>query len=69
MTPSQLEEMERKAADVPPMFRALFIRAMTGNSRKDAMEYQCAECMGFSTDPCTSRATCPAYKHRRVHRT
>jgi len=66
-SPRESVEIEKKAATVPPKFRALYRRAMLGKSRKDAMEAFCAECMGWSSEECESEA-CPHYSFRGVHR-
>ncbi len=54
------------ARDIPPKYRAMYKRAMSGKSRKAAMRIFCLECFGYSemevslcTDP-----NCPLYPYR-----
>ena len=54
--------------DTPPKYRAMYKRAMTGKSRKAAMQVFCAECVGYVSAEiklCTDKG-CPLYPYRQL---
>lgn len=54
--------------DVPKKYIKLYRLAMSGRSRKAAMKFFCAECVGYNPEEvelCTSR-DCPLYPYRLV---
>lgn len=56
--------MDRRS--VPERYRAMYGRAMAGNSRKAALRVKCLECVGWSAAE-VARCTaphCPLYPYR-----
>ena len=53
-------------ASVPPKYRATFLKAISGTSRKASIRSACLECMGFSAQEVAkcSRRWCPLYPWR-----
>ena len=52
--------------DIPKKYRKLYDRAMSGRSRKAAMKYFCAECVGYQKgeiELCTDTG-CSLYPYR-----
>ncbi len=52
--------------DIPPKYRAMYKRAMSGGSRKAAMRIFCLECVDYSemeVSLCTD-TNCPLYPYR-----
>jgi hypothetical protein len=66
-TPREDAEIAQKAAEIPVRFRPLYLRAIHGKSRRDAMEAFCAECLGWSSEAC-GETSCPLHRFRRVHK-
>lgn len=66
-TPSPLgqlsKEIEAEVANVPRRWRKRYVRAMTTNSRKAAMDAFCDMCMGYEKEPC-EHTICPLFKYR-----
>ncbi len=57
---------QAKLAEIPRRYRATFIKAWTGKSRKAADRAMCIECMGYEGKEikrCTSPG-CPLYLYR-----
>ena len=52
--------------DIPKKHQKQYTRAMTGKSRKAAMDFKCSECMGFVSSEvklCTDTG-CSLYPYR-----
>ncbi len=49
--------------DIPPKYRAMYKRAMSGRSRKAAMRIFCLECVYYSEME-VSLSNCPLYPYR-----
>jgi len=61
-----LEKIEDRASNYNPSSRKIYMRAMEGKSRKDAMTAFCTMCMGYNPNEvkeCTDPA-CPLYPYR-----
>ena len=57
---------ERRLANMPPKYRALFQRAWARRSRKSAIRGFCLMCVGYSpheVELCSAPA-CPLYEYR-----
>lgn len=60
------EKIKKEAAKYNPQTRKIYLRAMTGASRKDAMTAFCCSCMGYNPNEvkeCTA-PTCPLFPYR-----
>jgi hypothetical protein len=60
------EKIAKRRADMPSLYRGIYDKAMSGTSRKAAMQAFCLECMGWQrkeVEHCTSPA-CPLYPYR-----
>jgi len=60
------ERIRRRRADIPPLHRKTYDRAMQGKSMKSAIKSFCLECTGWQKEDvrlCTSLA-CPLYPYR-----
>jgi hypothetical protein len=54
--------------NIPAKYQAMYKRAMTGKSRKAAMQVFCAECVGYVAPEiarCTDKG-CPMYPYRQI---
>ena len=60
------EKIKQHAKEFNPSSRKVYLRAMEGRSRKDAMTAMCIECMGYNPNEvkeCTSPC-CALYPYR-----
>jgi len=60
------ERIRKRRADIPPIHRKIYDRAMQGKSMKSAIKSFCLECCGWQKEEvrfCTSLA-CPLYPYR-----
>lgn len=60
------QKIEDRASNYNPQGREIYMRAMQGNSRKDAMVAFCTMCMGYNPNEvreCTDPA-CPLFPYR-----
>ncbi|OHB52622.1 MAG: hypothetical protein A2Y12_03640 [Planctomycetes bacterium GWF2_42_9] len=67
---NQSDQIQKRLASIPPMFKGLYKTAMTGKSRKAAMRAFCLECVGWQyneVQQCTDLG-CPLYPYRNQSR-
>ena len=57
------EHMTAKLATIPKKYHAMYLKAMSGKSRRTAIMARCRECMGWTSEPCGCVA-CPLYPYR-----
>jgi len=65
---SKDDTIARRLAEMPPKYRGIYKRAMTGKSRKAALRAFCLECCGWQrveVARCTAPA-CPLFPYRRA---
>lgn len=57
---------EKRIAQMPPMYRAKYKRAISGRSMRAAIDSFCLECMGYSRTeiPVCTDTGCPLYSYR-----
>jgi hypothetical protein len=60
------EKIERRAAEIPPLYRSKYLKAMKGRSLRAAIDAMCMECVAWQRveiTKCSSQA-CPLYPYR-----
>jgi len=62
----QQSAIDEKAKRIPPLYRNWYLKAMEGNSRKNAITAMCLDCTSWNrieVERCSSLA-CPLYMYR-----
>lgn len=67
---TQQQQIPKRRAQMPTLYRGIYDKAMSGKSRKAAMRAFCLECVGWQVNEvhsCTD-AACPLHPYRPASR-